>query len=83
MSAPICPTHGEGFGVPCYMCVDAENRTLRALYAEAVRALVWTRKHHERALEGVAHAAQESMSFADSVLARPEAQAVLKEAPRG
>ena len=78
MSAPICPTHGEGFGSPCYLCVDAENRTLRERYAEAVRALAWTRKHHECALSGIPHTAQESMSFADSVLSRPEAQEVLR-----
>ena len=86
MSAPICPTHGEGFGSPCYLCVDAENRTLRALYAEAVRAcndatdamLRMDVKRIVRIAPPSARCELEVRAILHAVLSRPEAQEVLR-----
>ena len=92
MSAPICPVHGEGFGTPCYLCVDAENRTLRERYAEAVMELHATNEilNHKATVEGQCECSHRGGMLEElcedcariqsvrAVLSRPEAQEVLR-----
>lgn len=52
---PICPKHGEGYGTPCYLCVDEENQTLRAAMDAVHDALGESRDSDDAtAAEGVA-----------------------------
>lgn len=82
MSDPICPKHGAGFGSPCYMCVDEQNREFRALLVRALKAL-------RELNHGTSDCGRDGCDYCNemaetrAILSDPLAVALLKEADRG